>query len=459
MTDRHDDQDGQRNRVDGQDRIDGHEQVDEHDRIDGHDVDHHEDVDHHPLPEDQPIGEPPPERSGFLGMLGGLLVPLLSLFAAFVVGGFILVLTDPALLGLWTSDPVAALGASWSAVTSTYGALLGGSIGDPVRIVQAIVALDTDALRSAMVPLSETIISATPLILTGLSVALAFRVGLFNIGAEGQLYLGALFAVIAGFAFTGLPWFIHLPLAIGAGFLGGALWGFIPGLLKAKTGAHEVIVTIMLNFVAYNLINWALKTPFVQREGRPDPISKIVEPTAALVPILDGLRANWGILVALLAAVAVWWLLFRSTKGFEFRAVGFNPRAARYAGMSIAWSTTMSMVIAGGLAGLAGASVILGGSRTLSPGFSPGYGFDGIVVALVGNTRPLGVVAAAFLFGALRAGATPMVSATGTPLDLVVVIQALVIMFVAAPALVRAIFRIRAERKLGTEVFAKGWGS
>jgi simple sugar transport system permease protein len=256
-----------------------------------------------------------------------------------------------------------------------------------------------------------------------------------------------------------MPWFVHLPIAIGAGFLGGALWGFIPGLLKARTGAHEVIVTIMLNFVAYNLINWSLKTALVQREGRTDPISKIVEPSAVIPSLIDGLRANWGIVLAIVATVLVWWLLFRSTKGFEFRAVGFNPRAARYAGMSIGWSTVLSMVIAGGLAGLAGAVVILGGSGTLSPGFSPGYGFDGIVVALVGATRPLGVVAAAFLFGALRAGATPMQAATGTPLDLVVVIQALVIMFIAAPALVRAIFRIRAERQLGTEVFAKGWGS
>ena len=412
-----------------------------------------------PLPEEQPVGEPPRRRSGFLGSLRGLVLPALAVFTAFIVGGLIVVLTDFELMGLWTTDPGAAFSGSWDAVTSTYGALLRGSIGDPGRLFDAIVALDIDALRGALLPLSETLVSATPLILTGLSVALAFRVGLFNIGAEGQLHLGALFAVIAGFSFVGLPWFLHLPLAIGAGFLGGALWGFIPGLLKARTGAHEVIVTIMLNFVSYNLIIWALKTPLVQREGRPDPISKIVEPTAALVPIVDGLRANWGIVLALLAAVAVWWLLFRSTKGFEFRAVGFNPRAARYAGMSISWSTVMSMVIAGGLAGLAGASVILGGSRTLSPGFSPGYGFDGIVVALVGNTRPLGVVLAALLFGALRAGATPMVSATGTPLDLVVIIQALVIMFIAAPALVRAIYRIRTERNLGTEVFAKGWGS
>ena len=412
-----------------------------------------------PLPEEQPPGEPPRRRSGLLGTLRGILLPVLAVLTAFIVGAFIIVLTDFALLGRWVTEPLDALGESWSTVMATYGALLRGSIGDPGAIAAAIVSLDWGAMRSALVPLSETLVSATPLIFTGLSVALAFRVGLFNIGAEGQLYLGALFAVIVGFSITGVPWFIHLPLAVTAGFVGGALWGFIPGILKARTGAHEVIVTIMLNFVAYNLIGWMLRTDLVQREGRSDQISKIAEPTAALVPIISGLRANWGIVLAVLAAVAVWWLLFRSTKGFEFRAVGFNPRAARYAGMSISWSTTMSMVIAGGLAGLAGMAVILGGSRTLSPGFSPGYGFDGIVVALVGNTRPLGVVAAALLFGALRAGATPMQSATGTPLDLVVVIQALVIMFIAAPALVRAIYRIRAERQLGTEVFAKGWGS
>jgi simple sugar transport system permease protein len=311
---------------------------------------------------------------------------------------------------MWTSDPVGAIGASWSAVASSYGALFRGSIGDPGELVNAIATLDLDALREAFDPLSETLVSTTPLILTGLSVALAFRAGLFNIGAEGQLYIGALLAAIVGFTFTGLPGFIHLPLALIAGFVGGALWGFVPGILKARTGAHEVIVTIMLNFVAYNFINWALKTDLVQREGRPDPISKIIEPSAALPPLIPGLRADWGIIVALVA-------------------------------------------------GLAGTGVILGGLRTVTPGFSPGYGFDGIVVALVGSNRPLGVVAAALLFGALRAGATPMQSATGTPIDIVVIIQALVIMFIAAPALVRAIYRIRAERRVGAEVFAKGWGS
>ena len=418
------------------------------------------------VPETPASGEPAapapkaPEESGnrLLSTLRGMLLPALALLAAFAVGAIVIVISDFDLLGQWGSDPIGAIGASWSAIMATYGALLRGSIGDPGALFGALFSADWEALRRAFGPLSETIVSATPLILTGLSVALAFRVGLFNIGAEGQLYIGSLFAVIAGFSLVGLPWFIHLPIAVGAGFLGGALWGFIPGLLKARTGAHEVIVTIMLNFVALNLIGWALKTELVQREGRSDAISKIVEPTALIPALVQGLRAHWGIVIALLAAVAVWWLLFRSTKGFEFRAVGFNPRAARYAGMSIAWSTVLSMVAAGGLAGLAGTAVILGGSGTLSPGFSPGFGFDGIVVALVGATRPLGVVAAAFLFGALRAGATPMQAATGTPIDLVVIIQALVIMFIAAPALVRAIFRIRAERRTA-EVFAKGWGS
>ena len=267
-----------------------------------------------------PKSRAPGGGGGVLRTLRGLLLPALALFTAFVVGAFVIVLTDFEIMGMWGSDPGGALAASWSSVADTYGALLRGSIGDPGRIVSALVSLDGDALKGALIPLSETVVSATPLILTGLSVALAFRVGLFNIGAEGQLYVGSLFAVIVGFSLVGVPWFIHLPLAIGAGFVGGALWGFIPGILKARTGAHEVIVTIMLNYVAYNLITWSLRTELVQREGRSDAISKVVEPTAALVPIFEGLRANWGILIALAAAVAVWWLVFRSTKGFEFRA-------------------------------------------------------------------------------------------------------------------------------------------
>ncbi|HVM25942.1 MAG TPA: ABC transporter permease [Candidatus Limnocylindrales bacterium] len=393
-----------------------------------------------------------------IGVARGLLLPVLAFFTALVFGAFVIIFSDPRIVAMWTTDPLGAIGASWSAVMGAYGALIRGSIGDPVRLFGAIVALDGDAVRASFRPLSETILSSTPLILTGLAVALAFRAGLFNIGAEGQLQIGALTSVLVGFSITGLPMVIHLPLALLAGAVGGALWAFIPGILKARTGAHEVITTIMLNYVAYRLVDYSLKTPLYQREGRADPVSKFVEPSAVIPPIIEGLRAHWGIVLSLLAAVFVSWLLFRSLRGFEFRAVGLNPQAARYAGMSIGGTIVLSMMIAGALAGLAGATVVLGATRVLTPGMAAGTGFDGIAIALLGRGKPAGVVAAGFLFGALRAGSTPMQSATGIPIHLVVVIQALVIMFVAAPALVRAIYRIRAERALGTETFAKGWG-
>ena len=390
--------------------------------------------------------------------LRGLVLPLLAFLSALIVGAFVIVLSDQEVMASWATDPIGAIGASWSEVIGAYGALILGSIGDPVEIVGAIASLDGDAVRVSFRPLSETILSSTPLILTGLAVALAFRAGLFNIGAEGQLQIGALTAALVGFSLTGLPWIIHLPLALLAGAIGGALWAFVPGILKARTGAHEVITTIMLNYVAYRLVDYALKTPLYQRPGRSDPVSKLIEPSATIPPIIEGLRAHWGIVLSLLAAAFVSWLLYRSVRGFEFRAAGLNPLAARYAGISLAGTVVLSMMIAGALAGLAGATVVLGATGVLTPGMAVGTGFDGIAIALLGRGRPGGVVAAGFLFGALRAGSTPMQLATGIPIHLVVVIQGLVIMFVAAPALVRAIYRIRAERVVGAEAFAKGWG-
>jgi simple sugar transport system permease protein len=393
------------------------------------------------------------------GRIGrAIVVPMLALFSALVVGAIVIIASDQRVIGQLSTDPLGALGTGVAAVFSAYGALLRGAIGEPANLFNALVTLDVPALRAGLRPIGETLLSSTPLILTGLSVALAFRAGLFNIGGEGQLQMGALFAVFVGFTFVGMPWFIHLPLALLAGALGGALWGFIPGLLKARTGAHEVITTIMLNFVAFRLVDFALKSPTYQRPGRSDPISKIIEPSAVLPQLLDPLRAHWGLVVAIVAAILVSWLLFRSTKGFEFRAVGLNPQAARYAGMSIARTMVLTMMSAGVLAGLAGASVVLGTTRALTPGLAGGAGFDGIAIALLGRARPAGVLAAAILIGALRAGSTPMQAATGVPIHLVAVIQALVIMFIAAPALVRAIYRIRAERIVGAEAFAKGWG-
>ena len=392
---------------------------------------------------------PAPARAGRIrGALFGagrqLLVPLLSLFSALVIGAVVIVLSDPDFIAKIGSNPGAALSAGLKAVGAAYSGLFAGAVGNPFV---------------SITPITETLLRATPLILAGLAVALGFRAGLFNIGAEGQIYIGALFATGVGISFGDMPFFIHLPLAVLAGFVGGALWGFIPGILKARTGAHEVITTIMLNYVSYLIVDIALRQPFYQRPDRADPVSKFIEPSAILPPIFADQRLHWGLLIAILAAVAVWWLLFRSTKGFEFRAVGLNPSAARYAGMNISRTIVLTMMISGGLAGLAGASEILGTNLRLTPAFSPHWGFDAIAIALLGASRPVGVVAAAILFGALRAGAGPMQAATGIPVDLVIVIQGLIILFIAAPALVRGIYRIRAEKATGTEIFSKGWGA
>jgi simple sugar transport system permease protein len=388
----------------------------------------------------------------------GLLVPVLAVFSALVLGAIVIVLSDLTFIERLGSDPGSAIGEAISGIASAYGALIGGAIGDPGAYLNAFQSGDPAAFRTAFTPLSETLLSATPLIFTGLAVAVGFQCGLFNIGAEGQLFMGAALATLVGFAVTGLPWFLHLPLVIVSGFIGGALWGFIPGFLKARTGAHEVIVTIMLNYTAFQLINFILRFPGYQREGRSDPISRITLESSWYPPFVEGLRANWGFVLALAAAAAVSWFLYRSTKGFEFRAVGLNASGARYAGMSIAASTILAMMLSGGLAGLAGMSQVLGVTHFMSSGLSPGFGFDGIAIALMARSRPRGVVLASLLFGALRAGSTPMQSTTGVPIDLVVIIQALVIMFVAAPALVRGIYRIKLPQATGTEVFSKGWG-
>jgi general nucleoside transport system permease protein len=372
-----------------------------------------------------------------------VLVPALALLASLVIGAIVIVFTNPDTLRAWASfgrNPARALDLSWDLVRDSYTALFRSSLGSDNAI-------------------SETIVNATPLLFGGLSVALAFRAGLFNIGAEGQILIGAMGAAIVGFSFDGLPTFAHLPLAVLGGFLAGAMWGFIPGILKARTGAHEVIITIMLNYVAFSLVTWLLKTSVFLRPGRTDPISKPVAESAQLMTFFEGLRVHAGILLALAAAYFVWWLLFRSTVGFSFRAVGANPSAAAYAGISVAGTYVLAMSLAGGLAGLAGTSQVLGVQYSVFPGFSSFLGFDAIALALLGRSHPFGVVLAALLFGALRAGAAGMQAVTDTPVDIIVVIQALIIMFMAAPRLVREIFRIRADRVAEADTFTKSWAT
>lgn len=370
-----------------------------------------------------------------------LLVPFLALVSALFIGALVIVFSDPDTLDAWGAffnNPGKALEASWELTYDSYFALFESSLGS------------TSAL-------SETIVQATPLMLAGLSVALAFRAGLFNIGAEGQLLIGSLAAAYVGFTYD-LPAVIHLPFALLAGFAGGALWGGIAGILKARTGAHEVITTIMLNFIALRLADYLLLTDTYLRPGRTDPISKPVAESAELPGLGGDLRIHAGIIVALVAAYAVWWLLFRSTIGFRFRAVGANPSAGAYAGMGVGGTYILAMVLAGGLSGLAGTSTLLGVRKSLTGGFA-GFGFDAIALALLGRTHPAGVIAASLLFGILRAGATGMQIATSTPVDIIIVIQALIIAFMAAPALIRAVYRIRAERIAGPEDFSKTWAT
>ena len=379
----------------------------------------------------------PPDRPSWLDRVAPkdvdwrslLLIPFLAVLSALIVGAGFIVLTE----GL-------------DAILPAYRALFSGSFGGWGSI-------------------SETLLAATPLILAGLAVALGFRAGLFNIGAEGQMTIGGLTAVLVGFSFEGLPALVHLPLAVLAGFLGGALWGFLPGVLRAKTGAHEVIVTIMLNFIAFRLLDYLLKLPGIQEEGRFDPISQPVLPGARLPRILGwlpiegaaGLRLHLGFLIALAMAWLVYWLLFKTTWGFEFRTVGANPHAAKYGGMSVAIAITLVMTLSGGLAGMGGGNETLGTLGRASPGFTAAIGFDAIALALLGRSHPAGVVLSAILFGALRAGGRTMQVQSEVGIDLIVIIQALIIVFIAAPELVRAIYRVKGGKEAGQ--LTRGWST
>ncbi len=393
-----------------------------------------------------------------------LLVPILAVFTGLVIGAIVIVITDATVVAAYRnllSAPGAALSATWHSIATAYGALFQGSIGSPKEILQALQVYrttgDTAPLLQAFWPITESLVASTPYILAGLAVALGFRCGLFNIGAEGQLFIGALCSAWVGYTFTNLPWFIHLPLALLAGAVGGAFWGAIPGYLKAATGGHEVVNTIMMNWIAFRFSDWLLNGPMKAPGYRP--ITPQIEATAELPRLFPSpLRFHVGFFLALATAALVYWLLFKTTIGFEIRTVGANPDAARYAGMSITWNFVLAMTLSGALAGLAGSTQVLGTNHWVGQGFSAGYGFDAIALALLGKSHPLGVVLAGLLFGTLRGGATRMQSIAGIPIDIISIIQGLIIIFVAAPAIIRWLYRIRMPRAEEI-VLTRGWGS
>lgn len=376
---------------------------------------------------------------------------VLALVCALVVGAVLIAIGDEPTrqaLGYFFAAPGDTFSRAFSAIGASYTALARGAIFNPST---------ASTFSGALYPISETLVTATPLILAGLSVALAFRTGLFNIGAQGQIIAGAICAGYVGFAWH-LPAGVHLFVALVAGTLGGAVWGGIVGVLKARTGAHEVICTIMLNYVALNLLAYLLTVKGFQRPPYGQAISRVVHETARLPHLLGpGLRVHAGLLIALLAALAVWWLLNRSTPGFQLRAVGANQFAARTAGMRVERSYIYVMLAAGALSGLAGCSQILGTNTAITNDIDGGFGFDAITVALLGRGSPGGTVLAGLLFGALRAGGVQMQSSTGTSVDLVSVVQSVIVLFIAAPALIRAIFRLRAARGGVRQDLAKGW--
>lgn len=396
------------------------------------------------LPEKEPT---PPQRSPMMDRATGvgtsvarsLLLPTLAMLTALIIGAIIIAFSDIEILRLLFDDPGAAAGQMVSEVSRAYRALFRGSLG-------------------SVNSLSESLFAATPLLLAGLSVALGFRAGLFNIGAQGQMLMGGLAATYVG-VYVSLPGIIHIPLTLLAGFAGGMIWGGLAGLLKARTGAHEVITTIMGNFIAVFFMQWVLTTG-IQDPGRNNPVSAELV-TSARLPRLFGVdyRVTIGLLLAIAFVFAVHWLLYQSSIGFEFRAVGSNPKAGSYAGMNVAIVVTLAMALAGGLAGMAGANQVMGlEPYKATPALAGAVGFDAITVALLGRSNPVGVLWAALLFGALAAGGREMQGAAQVPIDLVVVLQALIVIFVAAPGMIRAIYRVKGREEKPTQM-TTGWGS
>ena len=337
-------------------------------------------------------------------LFSAVVIPLISVLCGFAVAGVAVLITG--------SDPIAA-----------FTALFQGAFTNPRAF-------------------PETLVATVPYIFLGLAVALGFRAGLFNIGAEGQFYLGAIFGVLAADNLH-VAGIVEIPIALAFGMLGGFIWAAVPGLLKARFGAHEVITTIMLNYIAFQLTDFLINKGAMSDKHSTAPRTPFIDPGAHLPILLTGTRLHLGLILAILAVPIVWFLLERTTIGFRIRTVGFSQGAARAAGISVAWTLVITMGISGALAGLAGANEILGVSHYMPSSFSVGYGFDSIAVALLARSNPWAILPSAFLFGAMRNGAAFMQLQTQVSSDLISIVQAIVIMFVAAPVMVRWIFRLR----------------
>jgi len=369
------------------------------------------------------------------------MVGLLAILTALLLSSILILAADSEVRYTATyllNRPGDFLHAAGSTLSEAYSSLLRGAILDwrattGVRMIR---------------PITDTLTNATPLIIAGLGMAVAFRAGLFNIGGQGQMILGAITACYAGISWN-MPPAAHLIVAVVGAALGGLVWGGIAGVLKARTGANEVIVTIMLNSIAAHLLSQVLSLKAFNGEGETGNRKSLAVADTAQYPSLAGssFRLHAGFILALLVAVAVWWLMERSRLGFQLRATGLNADAARTAGMSVPWVTSLVMMISGALCGLAATAPVLGTQKGMDESVVGTIGFDAITVALLGRSRPVGTVLAGLLFGALRAGGTAMQAAPGTHIKIVLVLQSTIVLFIAAPPLVRTIFRLPERRE------------
>jgi general nucleoside transport system permease protein len=361
-----------------------------------------------------------------------VVVTILAIVIALFLGGLLIAFSDPAVLpkfGYFFAAPGDALSAAWDSVAAAYSALFKGSIVDPSDISAYINGSGT--LSEVFYPICSTINQATPLILAGLAVAIPFQAGMFNIGAQGQIVVGAILAGYLGFALQ-LPIVLHLLVALLGGFVGGAVWGWIAGWLKARTGAHEVITTIMLNFIVLALLNYLVAAHLKVADSlhTAEIHAGALPRMSQYIAAFHGSAASVVLFIAALATALTWWFLFRTRRGFELRAAGLQPAAAEYGGVDVRGVWWRAMTLSGALAGIGGLNFVLGYKHYYEDAFASGAGFLGIAVAIVGRNNPIGVALAALVFATLSQGGLAVNALV--PKQMVDVLQAVVIIAVAA---------------------------
>jgi len=397
-----------------------------------------------------------------------ILVTVLAVTLGLVVGAVVIILTNSQVLNAWRgifhfwSGPGHALNLTFNHVGAAYRDMFTGSVIDPQTLWHAITT--GQGWPAAMTPISETLTYATPLVIASIGVGICFQTGIFNIGANGQAIVGGIAGTAVG-ASLHLPTILLMPLTLAGGIIGGMVAGAIPGVLKAFTGAHEVIVTIMLNYVIANFLIFSLLSTSLQQPGQQNDLSRNLRPGAILAPIFGastGLRVNYGVFIAVGVVIFAWWFLERSSLGFEYRVSGANPRAALVSGIKPRRVIVGVFLISGGLSGLAGITQVAGTTHYIDGGFligSAGIGFTAITVALLGRNRPMGIVWGSLLFAALGVGGRSMQATTGIPLDLATVIQSAIVLFVATPVLVKELFHLRAAPTSSVQLATQGWST